>query len=84
MVPGGPADEAGIQAGDQATQIQNLEAGGDLIVGVDGVEVLQFSDLLSYMMLNKQPGDEMDMTVIRDGEQMTFTITLGERPANGQ
>ena len=84
IVPGGPADEAGIQAGDQSTQIQGLEAGGDLIVGVDGVEVLQFSDLLSYMMLNKQPGEEMDMTVIRDGEQMTFTITLGERPANGQ
>jgi len=84
IVPGGPADEAGIQAGDQATQIQGLEAGGDLIIGVDDVEVLQFSDLLSYMMLNKQPGDEMDMTVIRDGEQMTFTITLGERPANGQ
>lgn len=84
VVPGGPADEAGIQAGDQPTQIQGLEAGGDLIVGVDDVEVLQFSDLLSYMMLNKQPGDEMDMTVIRDGEQMTFTITLGERPANGQ
>ena len=84
VVPGGPADEAGIQAGDQPTQIQGLEAGGDLIVGVDDVEVLQFSDLLSYMMLNKQPGDEMDMTVIRDGEEMTFTITLGERPANGQ
>ena len=84
VVPGGPADEAGIQAGDQPTQIQGLEAGGDLIVGVDDVEVLQFSDLLSYMMLNKQPGDEMDMTVLRDGEEMTFTITLGERPANGQ
>jgi len=84
VVPSGPADEAGIQAGDEPTQVQSLQAEGDLIVGVDDIDVLQFSDLLSYMMLNKQPGDQMEMTVIRDGEQMTFTVTLGERPANGQ
>lgn len=84
VVQGGPSDEAGIQAGDESTQVQGLQAGGDLIIGVDDVEVLVFSDLLSYMILNKQPGDEMDMRVLRDGEEMTFTITLGERPANGQ
>ena len=84
VVPGGPADEAGFQAGDEPTQIQGVFAGGDLIVGVDGQEVLQFSDMLSYMILNKQPGDEMDVTVLRDGEEITLTVILGERPANGQ
>lgn len=79
VVEGGPADEAGIQQGDEATSTQGLYAGGDLIIAVDDVEVLTFSDLLSYLMLNKQPGDEMDVTVLRDGEEMVFTVTLGER-----
>ena len=84
IVPGGPADEAGLQAGNEPTQVQGLFAGGDLIVGVDGQEVLQFSDMLSYMLLNKQPGDEIDVTILRDSEETTLTVVLGERPPNGQ
>lgn len=84
VVSGGPADQAGFQSGDEPTQVQGLFAGGDLIVGVDGQEVLQFSDMLSYMLLNKQPGDEMEVTVLRNGEEMDLTVVLGERPANGQ
>jgi S1-C subfamily serine protease len=82
VIEGGPADEAGIQAGSQATDYQGLFTGGDLIIAVDGVDVLQFSDLLSYMMLNKAPGDEMVVTVLRDGAQMDFTVVLGERSDN--
>ena len=84
IVSGGPADQAGLQAGNEPTQVQGLFAGGDLIVGVDGQEVLQFSDMLSYMLLNKQPGDEMNVTILRDGQEMELTVILGERPANGQ
>ncbi|MCB2214084.1 trypsin-like peptidase domain-containing protein [bacterium] len=84
VVPGGPSDQAGIRAGDEPTQYPGYTAGGDLLVGVDGQEVLQFSDLLSYMMLNKQPGDTMTVTVLRDGETLDLTVTLGERPANGE
>jgi len=84
IVEGGPADEAGIREGDQPTEIPGYYAGGDLIIGVDGNLVLQFSDLLSYMMLNKTPGDDMVITVLRDGEEVDLTITLGERPATGR
>ncbi len=84
IVPGGPADQAGIKAGDQTTQVQGLLAGGDLIVAVDGHQVLQFSDMLSYMMLNKHPGDQMVVTVLRGDQTVDLTVTLGERPANGQ
>lgn len=83
IVPGGPADQAGLQAGSETTEIAGLFAGGDLIIRVDDQQVLQFSQMLSYMMLNKHPGDEMTMTVLRNGQEMTFTITLGERPPNG-
>ena len=84
IVDGGPADEAGLQAGDEPTEVQGLFAGGDLIIGVDGQEVLQFSDMLSYMMLNKQPGDQMTVTVLRDGEELDLTVTLGSRSENGR
>ncbi len=83
VVEGGPSDQAGIQPGNQPTEVQGLFAGGDLITKVDGQDVLVFSDLLSYMMLNKQPGDEMSVTVLRDGETLTLNVTLGSRSDNG-
>jgi 2-alkenal reductase len=80
VVPGGPADIAGIRAGTEQTQIVGLFAGGDLIVAVDGREILEFSELLSYMMLNKQPGDEMTLSILRNGEEIDLVVTLAERP----
>ena len=84
MVDGGPSEKAGIRAGNQATQIQGFYSGGDLITAVDGQKILEFSELLKYLMLNKQPGDDLILTVMRDGKEMDFTVTLGERPGNGQ
>ena len=84
VVSGGPADQAGLQAGDQPTQIQGLYAGGDLIIAVDGQEVLEFSDMLNYMMLKKQPGDEIEVTVLREGQEIQIPIVLGERPSTGE
>lgn len=80
VVPGGPSDQAGLRAGDQPTQYAGYYAGGDLILAVDGQEVLQFSDLLNYMMLNKHPGDEIVLTVLRGDQTLELTVTLGERP----
>ena len=81
VVPGGPSDRAGLRAGDRPTQIGNgYNAGGDLIVAVDGQDIIQFSDLLSYLLLNKHPGDEIVLTVLRGDEVLDLTVTLGERP----
>jgi 2-alkenal reductase len=80
VVSGGPSDEAGLQAGNEATEVQGLFNGGDLIIAVDDQEILEFGELLSYLMLNKQPGDDLVLTVIRDGRTMDITVTLGERP----
>lgn len=79
IVEGGPADQAGLIAGLQPTDISGLYAGSDLIVGVDGKPVKQFGDLLSYMLTSKSPGDTMEFTIIRDGEEMRITVTLGKR-----
>jgi len=79
VVQGGPADQAGLLAGTQPTQVQGLYGGGDLIVAVDGQDIVQFSDLLNYMMLNKHPGDDIVLTVLRGDQLLDLTVTLGER-----
>ena len=57
VVTGGPADKAGLKAGDQNTNIPGLLAGGDLIIAIDGRPIRRFDELLSYLITNKSPGD---------------------------
>lgn len=80
VTPGGPADQAGLKGGTQSTDIPNLMAGGDLIVAVDDKPVIVYGDLISYIFSNKSPGDQIILTIIRDGEQMEVPLTLGKRP----
>lgn len=80
VTPGGPADNAGIRGGAQPTAIELLLAGGDIITAIDGQPVNTFDDLLSYLTTNKSPGDTVVLTVLRDGESMDITVTLGKRP----
>jgi S1-C subfamily serine protease len=78
--PGGPADDAGIIGGTESTEIQGLYGGGDLIVAIDGHQILAYSDLISYLMSKKSPGDEVVLQIYRNGERMEITVTLGTRP----
>lgn len=78
--PGGPADQAGLIGGNETTEIQGLYAGGDLIVAIDGHQVLAYSDLISYLMSKKSPGDDVVLQIYRGGERMEITVTLGTRP----
>lgn len=80
VTPGGPADKAGLKAGDKPTDLTGLYGGGDLITAVDGKPVNVFGDLLSYLMNNKSPGDQIVLTVIRDNQPKEVTLTLGKRP----
>ena len=80
VTPGSPADQAGVRAGTQATSIQGLEAGGDLIIAIDGQPVLHFDDLLKYLFNNKSPGETVVFSVLRGDQQVDLTLTLGKRP----
>ncbi len=80
IAAGGPADKAGLRGGTTQTEISGLYSGGDLIVAVDGREIKDFSELLSYMVVNKAPGDVITFTVIREGNRVEVPVTLGERP----
>ncbi len=83
VVSGGPSEQAGLRAGSERITIPNygsINKGGDLIVAVDGQPIHLFDDLVSYLTLNKSPGDTVTLTVLRGGEQVDVTVTLGTRP----
>lgn len=80
VTPGSPADRAGLRGGSRPTSFTGLPAGGDLIVAIDGQPVMTFDDLLSYLIKNKQPGDKVTLTIVRDGQEKEVDLTLGKRP----
>ncbi len=75
-----PASRAGLIGGSTVTRISGLLAGGDLIIAVDNRPVHLFSDFLSYIMANKSPGDEIVITIKRQGEEMEVPVVLDKRP----
>ncbi len=75
VTPGGPADEAGLIAANPATGRD-----GDLIVALDGRPVTNFADLNAYLTFNTEPGQTIEVTVLRDEAVVTLFLTLGERP----
>lgn len=75
----GPAEKAGIIGGGEPINYTDLPTGGDLITAVDDQPVRVFSDLLSYLVTYKSPGDSMDVTLLRNGEKLTVTVVLISR-----
>ncbi len=80
VTPGGPADQAGLRGGSQPTSFPGLTKGGDLIIGIDGRPVASFGEMLSYLINTKGPGDQVTLTILRNGVEKEVTLTLGKRP----
>lgn len=82
IVPESPAAKAGLQGGNEATTVRGVTvcAGGDIIVAVNGVYVKNMDELLSYMVLNTNPGDVLTMVVIRGSDTFELPLTLEARP----
>ena len=68
VVKGGPAEKAGLQAGDR-------------IVSVDGTEIASKDDL-GTLMQKHTAGDTLSITIARDGQMQTVNVTLGEKTAS--
>jgi S1-C subfamily serine protease len=85
VVSGGPADDAGVKGGDATVSIrgQRVRAGGDVVTAIDGTDVAGMEDVIGVVN-EKQPGDEVRLSLADGDEERTVTVTLGDRPANAQ
>jgi S1-C subfamily serine protease len=80
VVNGGPAESAGIQGSSGVENIDGLPTpvGGDVIVEANGVPITSFSDLLVSIAF-KNPGETVELTVIRDGVPQEIQVELAPR-----
>jgi S1-C subfamily serine protease len=79
VTPDGPAEQAGLRGGNQRTAV-GVNAGGDLIVAIDGHPIHRNGDLLSYLINNTQVDQVVTLTIMRDGEEIEISLTIGARP----
>jgi len=82
VVPGGPADMAGLRGGTRTVTVagRQYRVGGDIIVAINGTPISSMDDLLTYMVEKTSPGDVVVVTVIRGGSRVEVEVTLGARP----
>ena len=72
VVPDSPANDAGL--------VGNIGPGGDFILAIDGQPVKDSSELVSYLVFETIVGQTIDLTVLRQGEEVEIPLTLGARP----
>lgn len=79
--PGSPAARAGLQGEQFTVNVggEELPAGGDVIVSVDGQKVTE-SQNLQNLIFAKKVGDTVKLGVVRGGEQRTVAVTLAVVP----
>ncbi|OGO33589.1 MAG: hypothetical protein A2Z16_08800 [Chloroflexi bacterium RBG_16_54_18] len=80
VVSGSPAELAGLAAGIQISRIPGVRSGGDLIQKVDNLEIANFEELMDYIVLNKHPGENITLTILRGSENLVIQLGLGTRP----
>ena len=82
VASGSAVEDAGIRGGDRLVVIGNVRVpvGGDVIVAIDGEPVANFEELTVYLETNTRVGDTVDVTLLRDGEELTLPVALDERP----
>jgi len=82
VISGSPVDLAGLRGGDENNVDPELgiPLGGDVITEVNELPVITMDDLIVYMERNTIPGDSVVLGIIRDGQELNLTVTLGERP----
>jgi len=81
VTSGGPADKAGIHGGTQTVTVegQSYLAGGDIIVSVNGVKVVDMDALASYLEENTAAGESVQVGLIRSGTLITTAVVLGSQ-----
>ena len=77
-----PAEIAGLRGSEHTVEVYGREVpvGGDVIIAVDGNSIKNTDDLITYQVRNTRPGQTLELTLLRDGQEITVELVLGTRP----
>lgn len=83
VIGDGPADRAGLLGGTRDVQVggvnRQILAGGDIIIAGNDQPVKQFDDLIVFLETT-EVGQVVDLTILRDDQELHVPVTLGARP----
>jgi len=83
--PGSPAEQIGLRPARRRRTVfgRLIFTGGDIVTAVDGRPLKTRDDLVLYLENRKRVGDQVTLTVWRDGKSIELTATLAMRPREG-
>jgi len=83
VLPNSPAEEVGLQGSTRQAEIEGTQVpvGGDVIVAIDGQTLHEMDDLIAYLAGKTEVGQQVKLTVLRDGKEITLSLTLAARPS---
>ena len=84
--PGEAAAQAGILGAQRNVQVgrYTIPVGGDILIAIDGNKVREMEDMVKYLETETEVGQLVNVTVLRDGQERTVQVELGEQPRNAQ
>jgi S1-C subfamily serine protease len=86
VMPNSPAEEAGLQGSTRQIEIEGTQVrvGGDVIVAIDGQTLTEMNDLIAYLAGKTEVGQQIELTILRNGKEDTITVTLAARPSTDE
>ena len=80
---GSPAHLAGLRGGDALVDVRGKSvcSGGDLIVAINGYYFDDLDALITYLVQNTRPGDEVELVFIRERQASEVKVRLQSRPS---
>lgn len=81
-VSGSPAEKGGLHGGNKVVTINGMQIalGGDVIEKIDDKVVRKIDDILAYIESMKSVGENVSLTVLRDGKIQKLNLSLAPRP----
>lgn len=82
MYQNSPADKAGLKTATNDTVIGNRRylTGGDILIAVDAVKLGKWDDLSAYLEEKTEVGQTVTLRFVRDGKELTLSVTLADMP----
>jgi S1-C subfamily serine protease len=79
VIPGGPAEKAGLQGGSRTAILgmRRVLLGGDVLIAIDGRPITNQMDL-NLALNRKRPGDTVKLEFYRGGQKMQAQVTLSD------